>query len=89
MALNPGMELVEARELREGAWEASLQRELVRMGRQEADVMTRPKRQEWKIELAMAVRKSSGASVVWLADRLTLGKPTSLRSYLCRHAANQ
>jgi hypothetical protein len=88
MALNPGMELREIRELREGAWEASVQRELERLGKQEAEVLTRPKRQAWKIELASAVRHHSGASVVWLADRLALGKPTSLRSYLCRHAAN-
>jgi hypothetical protein len=87
MALNPGLELREVRELREGAWEEAVQQEFTRLGKQDAECMTRPKRQPWKIEVAAAVRKNCGASVVWLAERLALGKPTSLRSYLCRHHA--
>lgn len=87
MALNPGLELKEARELREGAWEAAVQRELRRLNKKESDLLTKPRRQPWKIEVAAAIRKNCGASVVWLADRLALGKPASLRSYLSRHGA--
>ncbi len=89
MALNPGLELREVKELREGAWEEALQRELQQAGKVEAEIMTRPLRQHWKIEVAAAVRKSCGASVVWLSQRLALGKPASVRSYLCRHRSNQ
>jgi REP element-mobilizing transposase RayT len=84
-ALNPGLELREIRELREGAWEHTLQEQLKRIGRDEAELQTYPKRQSWKVELATAVRACCGASVVWLAQRLALGKPSSVRSYLCRH----
>jgi putative transposase len=90
MALNPGLELREVRELREGAWEEAVQQALTRLGKQNEDCVTRPKTQAWKIEVAAEVRKSRGASVVWLAERLALGKPASLRSYLCRfHGQNQ
>lgn len=85
MALSPGMELQEARELREGVWEEALQRELQSAGKQEAELATRPKHQPWKIAVAAALRKNCGASVVWLAPRLELGKPASVRSYLCRY----
>jgi putative transposase len=90
MALNPGLDLQEVRELREGAWENAVQQELTRLGKNDAECVTRPKRQAWKVEVAAAVRKRCGASVVWLAERLVLGKPPSLRSYICRlHASNQ
>ncbi len=83
------MELKELRELREGAWEQALQAELERLGRTDADLQTKPQNLPWKIELAATLRKECGASVVWLADQLALGKPSSLRSYLSRLAYNQ
>lgn len=86
MALNPGLEMREARELREGAWETCLLGELRGMGKQEAEFATKPRKQHWKIDLAARVRNRSGASVTWLADRLILGKSASLRSYLARLA---
>ena len=89
MALNPGMEKEEVRELREGAWEGAFVRELERLGKTEADLATKPRHQPWKVELAWTVRKSCGASVVWLAGRLAIGRPASLRSYLCRHGVSQ
>lgn len=89
MALNPGMELKEVRELREGAWEEAVRRELNRLGKEEVDFVTKPMRQPWKIEMAAAVRKSCGASVVWLAERLALGKPATLRCYLCQYGQNR
>jgi putative transposase len=84
-ALNPGLELREVRELREGAWEEAVQRELHRLEKSDAHLVTKPRLQPWKVEVAAAARKSSGASVVWLAERLSLGKPASVRSYLCRY----
>ncbi len=87
LALNPGLELKETRELREAVWEQAVQSGLKQLNKEEGDLVTKPRRQPWKIELASGARKSCGASVVWLAERLALGKPASLRSYLCRHGA--
>lgn len=36
----------------------------------------------WKIEVCRSDQKNGDASMVWLANRLALGKPASLRSYL-------
>ena len=86
-ALNPGLERDEVRELREGAWETSLEKALSDSGRTESDLMTKPKRQDWKLQMALRVRTESGASLTWLAERLELGAPVSLRSYLSRYQA--
>lgn len=84
MALNPGWERAEVKELREGAWESQLERMLKALGREEADLATKPKRQDWKVEMAVRIRMESGASITWLADRLQLGAAATLRGYLCR-----
>lgn len=83
LALNPGLERDEVNELRVGAWENALTHMLESLGRTEADLATKPKRQDWKVEIALQVRKESGASLAWLANRLQLGAPATLRGYLC------
>jgi putative transposase len=87
-ALSVGLEKEEVNELREGAWELAVQRELSRLGFTEDKVITRPLRQDWKIDLAEAVRRESGASITWLAKRLALGRADSLRGYLWRKRSN-
>jgi putative transposase len=84
LALNPGLERDEVKELREGGWERSVEQALARAGRQEKDLRTGPANQAWKISLASQVRREAGASLVWLAKRLGMGQPGTLRSYLCR-----
>lgn len=83
-ALEPGLEADQVRELRQGTWETALQRALREIGRAEADLVTRPNKQEWKLTIAARVRHESGASLAWLARRLHFGAATTLRSYLCR-----
>ncbi len=82
LALNPGLEKEQVNELREGAWENALARALEVFGRRDADLATKPKRQDWKVEIAVQVRKESGASISWLADRLQLGAPATVRGYI-------
>jgi REP element-mobilizing transposase RayT len=84
LALNPGLEHAEVKELREGAWEAALTKALQQVGREEADLRAKPARQSWKLALAKGLRNEVGASLVWLAQRLHIGQPATLRSYLCR-----
>ena len=66
----------------EDRWQACLEDELHQSGKTEADLVTRPRKQTWKLALAFAVRKRSGASHRWLAQALDLGQADTLRSYL-------
>jgi REP element-mobilizing transposase RayT len=83
-ALNPGFEHSEVQELREGAWEASVMEALAALGRKDTDLATKPRRQEWKLMVAVRARGRSGASLAWLAARLQIGGAATLRSYLYR-----
>jgi putative transposase len=83
-SLEPGLHRDEVDNLREEVWEAVLAREMARTGRMPEDLSTRPRKQDWKVELAHRVRRECGAPLSWLARRLELGRPGSLRSYLCR-----
>jgi putative transposase len=84
LALEPGRELAEVRELRERAWEDAVQSALLAAKRTEADLATKPFRQPWKLAIAASVRSQGGAPWAWLAKRLQLGTPVALRSYHCR-----
>ena len=87
LALQPGLEAADVRELRERAWEASVQKALAERNRTDADLITKPRKQPWKLAVAAQSRADSGASFSWLAQRLHFGAPASLRGYLCRHKA--
>ncbi len=88
LALNPGLEREQVSELREGSWENALARTLEVFGRKESDLATKPKRQDWKVAIAIRIREESGASITWLADRLQLGAPATLRGYMCHLRKN-
>ena len=84
LALNPGFEREEVRELREGVWEGALKEALAKLGHTEADMETKPRLKKWKIQVAKRVHEQSGAPLGWLAARLQIGEAASLRSYLYR-----
>jgi REP element-mobilizing transposase RayT len=83
-ALGEGLAREEVASLRLEAWEAAVAEGLVEKNRRESDLALAPRKQGWKIQLAADVRRMSGAPIAWLALRLRLGAPASLRSYLCR-----
>jgi REP element-mobilizing transposase RayT len=85
-SLGLGFHKDEVTELRESAWQESLNKQLRLAGKTTADLPGKPKRQPWKVELARQIRNESGASMPWLAEALQLGKAASLRSYLSRSA---
>lgn len=85
LALQPGLESVDVRELRESAWEGAVQAALVRAQHTEDQLSTEPHMQAWKTAIAISVRQESGAPITWLAQRLKLGAAASLRSYLFRN----
>lgn len=82
LRLRGGLDREQAKALNEGAWEARLQEWLAQLGRTKAELATRPRKQAWKLELARRLRNEVGASVVWIAKALALGRPASVRSYL-------
>jgi REP element-mobilizing transposase RayT len=84
LALNPGLEREEVREMRELTWEQAVADGLRAAHRTEEQLNTRPMSQPWKLELADHVQRKAGASVAWLAARLKLGRADSLRSQLSR-----
>lgn len=81
-ALTQGLDRTEARELREAAWQQSLDAAMANVGKSSKDLDTKPLKTAWKIELAEHVRGETGASVVWLARKLKIGQPSTLRGYL-------
>ena len=82
LALNPGLETSEVREMRESAWEQAVLEGLRTLGKSAEDLRTKPLVLRWKLELADRVQREGGASVAWLARRLLLGCDSSLRSRL-------
>ncbi|MGH7955698.1 MAG: transposase [Opitutaceae bacterium] len=84
LRLTGGLERAQAKALNEGSWEARLLELLGDLRKTPAQLITRPKKLMWKLELARRLRQEAGASVVWVARTLHLGRPASVRSYLVR-----
>lgn len=84
LALAPGLDYAEVRDLRERNWEETTRSALSSAGRNDADLSTQPRRQPWKLEIALSVRRACGAPWAWLANGLQLGSAVALRSYACR-----
>jgi putative transposase len=82
MALTPGLSAAEVREIREAKWEAALSGLLAAAGRSEPTVGAGRKAEPWKVELALALRDRYGASTRWIAEKLAMGSPDSVRSVL-------
>jgi REP element-mobilizing transposase RayT len=84
LALNPGLESAEVREMRELVWEQAVREGLHALGKEEEALQSKPLALPWKLTLADRVQRDAGASVAWLARRLQLGHESSLRSRLCK-----
>lgn len=82
LRLHSSMAAPERKELREAAWNASLAEGLQSINKLEAGLQTKPRKQAWKLDLALKLRNESGASIAWIAHRLNLGKATTVRGYL-------
>jgi len=81
-ALTAGLPRAERIELRRASWDASLSANLAKREKTASDLSTKPKKQNWKIEMAGEIRQQTGASIAWLAEHLQLGAANSLRGYL-------
>ncbi len=86
-SLARGLATADRLALRHDTWEQALAQGLQALGRSESELVSRPRKQAWKLELAQQIRQTCGARIRWLAERLHLGKPETLRGYL--HRLNQ
>ena len=84
LALNPGLAAAEAREVRVASWVKHLDQLLLAEHRTLEEARESAKSAPWKAALAQKLRRSTGASVSWLAHTLHMGKPESARNYLSR-----
>ena len=84
LALNPGLSCEEVKGLRMDKREFVLADVLQALGQKDADLVTRPRLQPWKLDLANRLKHKYGIPLSWTANRLHLGKPNGLRSYLSR-----
>lgn len=82
LRLQSGMTAPERKELRKVTWETVLTDSLSALGKSEIDLKTKPRKQLWKLDLALKLRSETGASIAWLAQRLDLGKASTSRGYL-------
>lgn len=71
-------------ELKELSWEARLVELLTQAGRTEEELERAAKFPDWKLRIAMKLRDELGAKSSWLAQRLMMGKASSLRVYLSK-----
>ena len=79
------LEKEEIEEIKQLHWENALAAALQEAGRKPEELVTKPRRKHWKLEIASKLRKQAGAPIVWIAEKLHLGKPTTTRFYLHVH----
>jgi len=77
-----GLPKEERTALREACWQDALEDGLRQRGKSAEALQTKPMKQDWKLALAKEVRRSTGASISWLATNLYLGGAATLRGYL-------
>lgn len=83
LALATGVDATELREIRERRWADYLAQALQDCGKCQTDLRTDRKGASWKIEIARQLRRQVGAPHRWIAETLHMGKPSSVRVYLC------
>lgn len=89
LTINPGLGAAEARALREAVWDARLSELLIEVGRTHEGAAQAAKSEPWKIEIAARLRRETRAAIAWLAGRLHMGSPNSVRVYLSRTRADR
>lgn len=78
----------EASELREPRWERAVEELLGLLGRAEDDLWDAPKGAGWKVAIARRLRERYLAPNRWIADRLCMGRVSSVQSRISRHRSN-
>ena len=85
-ALELDLPSCEIRTLKEARWRTALNEELRSHCKEGVDLAREAKGAGWKIEIALLLRKRSGAPYAWIADSLAMGSPNAVRVAVCRLA---
>jgi len=85
LALAPELSQAEVKELQSERWERALESALQENGRTTAELASALKSAPWKRALARKLRDAVAPPYRWLAEKLCMGKPGSVRAYV--HAA--
>jgi len=83
VALSPGLETVELRELREERWRKTLEVLLFNAGESSASAANASTDAPWKVEIAARLR-DSGVPYHWINDALRMGAPHLIRGHVFR-----
>ena len=85
LALAPGFERAELREIKEARWQKSLEQMLIASGMSPDALVPSPRITSSKLELAAKLRRHTGAPYRWIAAALNVGRAESLRMQVHRH----
>lgn len=75
----------EAAEMREPRWERAVADMLRRLGRGEGELADSPKGALWKVAMARLLREHYLAPNAWIAQRLHMGRVSTVQSAVSRH----
>lgn len=81
LALNPGLEGQELREYKESRWSQILEQGLNEARKTQNNLQVEACSVAWKIQIAIELRKCN-APYGWIAARLNMGQPSSVRVYV-------
>jgi REP element-mobilizing transposase RayT len=82
LALSPGFAQEEVREVQAERWQRALEVALRESGRTPAELASAPKSAPWKRALARQLRDTVAPPYRWLAGKLWMGQPSSVRAYV-------
>ncbi len=85
--INRGFDAAEIGELKTARWERVLDATLLGLGKSITDAANDGKCIEWKLAAAAVLRREARVPHVWIAQKLNMGSPHSLRSYLSRRTS--
>ena len=85
LALKPGFEALEVREIKEQRWRDMLENLLREFGRSPQDMGGDPPEAEWKIMVAFRLRRD-GVPYRWISEVLGMRSPSAARGHVYRYS---
>lgn len=83
-ALEQDLPRDEMRDIKDAHWQAALDARLSHHGKDRTDLVHTRRAPRWKIETASYLRQHAAAPYQWIAGKLALGSPASVRVAVCR-----
>lgn len=83
-SLTAGVDAEQAKHFKEARWELLTEDLLRKAGKQPDELAGAKKNADWKLAIALRLRREAGASATWLAKALHMGTAGTTRSYLSK-----